>query len=121
MSPNSQNTGIPSAYLEQNNTISFDVIPNYSVTNGGKLFYKRVPSYFVASDTTKAPGFTANHHRILSIGASYKWCIVNKPEQTMLITRIEAELKQKKDEIKTWVRMRNPNKSRLTVRQENTR
>lgn len=118
LSPNPSNTGIPTGYIEQNNTIFFDTKPNYSATNGGKLFYKRVPSYFVISDTTKAPGFNPEHHRILSLGASVDWLTVNKPDQTMLITRIEAELRRAESEFDTWIRMRNPAKGRLTVRQD---
>ena len=119
LSPNPSNTGIPTAYLEQNNTIFFDKIPNYSKTNGGKLFYKRVPSYFAISDTTKAPGFSADHHRILSLGASVDWLRVNKPEQVTLISGIMEELKRAESEFETWVRMRNPAKGRMTVRQDN--
>lgn len=118
LSPNPSNAGIPTGYLEQNNTIFFNTKPNYSATNGGKLFYKRVPSYFAITDTTKAPGFNPEHHRILSLGASYDWIIVNKPDQQMLITRIEAELRRAENEFETWVRMRNPAKGRLTVRQD---
>ena len=118
LSPNPSNIGVPTAYLEQNNTVFFDKIPNYSKTGGGKLFYKRVPSYFAISDTTKAPGFNPEHHRILSLGSAYDWLLVNKPDQTMLITRIEAELRRAESEFETWVRMRNPAKGRMTVRQD---
>ena len=121
ISPNPSNTGVPTGYIEQNNTIFSDKKPNYSKTNGGKLFFKRVPSYFTISDTTKAPGFNPDHHRILSLGASYDWILVNKPDQGTLITRIEAELRRAEQEFKDWIRMKNPEKGRMTVRQDSCR
>lgn len=115
MSPNSLNVGIPSGYIERNNTIFFNTNPNYTKAAGGKLFYKRVPSYFTTSDTTKAPGFNAEHHQMLSFGASYDWLLVNKPENTTLITRIEAELAKAEMSFKSYAAMRNPLVNVLTA------
>lgn len=108
MSPNSTRIGVPSAYLEKNNTVFLDFTPNYSATAGGKLFYRLVPSYFVAGDTTKKPGFAEGYHRILSVGSSLDWLSVNKPDATMLIQYALSEYKTLDDGLKAYTRQRNP-------------
>lgn len=115
LSPNSNNTGIPTGFIERNNTIFFNTLPNYTKAGGGKLFYKRVPSYFTTSDTTKAPGFNAEHHQLLSLGASLDWLTVNNPDNGTLITRIEAELAKAERLFKSYALMRNPVENILTA------
>lgn len=121
MSPNASNTGVPTGYIERNNTIFFDTIPNYSKTSGGKLFYKRVPSYFVVADTTKQPGFSAEHHQMLSLGVSYDWHLAHNSGNATLITRIEAELNRTEKEFKVYASLRNPIKSKMSANVEDTR
>lgn len=45
--------------------------PASSVTNGLKFYFQRTPSYFVAADTTKAPGVPPLLHRGFVINAAY--------------------------------------------------
>lgn len=112
LSPNASNTGVPTGYIERNNTVFFDTIPNYDAT--GKVFFKRTPSYFTTSDTTKEPGFSAYHHEILPLGASLDWLLVNKAEAVTLITRVEVELARAESEFEDYIRMRAPIRSSLT-------
>lgn len=121
MSPNSTNTGTPNGYIEKNNVVYFDVIPDFSGTSYGKLFYRLVPSYFVAGDTTKAPGFVEQYHSILSIGASLDWLLVNKPEATQLIAQCRADLKEMNDELEAYVRQKNPTRAVMSGRVESSR
>lgn len=121
MSPNPSNVGVPTGYLEANNTVFFNTIPNYTKANGGKIFYKRVPSYFVVGDTTKQPGFNAEHHQMLSLGAAYDWIISHSPSNTILVTRIEAELNRAEKEFKTYCAMRNPVQAKLSTANESNR
>jgi len=116
MSPNSNNTGIPTGYIERNNTIFFDKLPNYSKLNGGKLFYKRVPSYFVVGDTTKEAGFPEEYHQMLSLGASFDYLLTHKSNDGALITRIEIELNKIEKQFLTYSQMRNPVKNRAIGR-----
>lgn len=64
------------------------------VSNSGiiRIEFQRIFDVFSTSDTTQEPGFDAPFHRYLSIGASYDWLLINKPKDTMLITRLEAML-----------------------------
>lgn len=121
MSPNSTSTGTPSNFLERNNTIYFDLIPDYSLSEGGKLFYKRVPSYFTTSSTTKEPGIPTHFHEMLAMAVSYDWLLVNKPNARSQITIVRDELKKFEDEFITYAQLRNPQKNRIIPRRENTR
>jgi len=47
--------------------------PNYAKTDGLTIFFKRSPSYFVSTDTTKVPGFATLFHELLPLWASYWW------------------------------------------------
>jgi hypothetical protein len=119
MSPNASNTGTPTGFIEKNSTVFFNVIPNYNAT--GKLFYRLVPSYFVAGDTTKKPGFVEGYHRLLSVGASHDWLCVNKPEQTTLITRAESKMKGLQEGLADYVRQKNPTRVVMRTRQQASR
>jgi hypothetical protein len=121
MSPNSDKTGIPTSFLERNNTIFFNVIPNFSLTEGGKLFYKRVPSYFVVGDTTKEPGIPTHFHEMLAIGVSYDWLLVNKSNARSQITIVRDELIKLEDEFRSYEQLRNPFRAMIKTKRENTR
>lgn len=104
--------GIPTGYIERNNTIFFNKIFNYNLVAGGKVFYKRCPSYFVVGDTTKTPGFQSDYHRLISMGASYDWLLINRPENA-IITRLEARIAELQKQFDAWVDMRSPIKARV--------
>lgn len=114
MSPNASNTGTPKGYIEKNNTVFFDITPNFGGTDIGKLFYRLVPSYFTSTDTDKAPGFVEDYNRILSVGASYDWLCVNKPEATLLVERCNAELSEMTSDLADYIRQKNPTQIRVT-------
>jgi hypothetical protein len=111
MSPNASQTGTPTGYIEKNNTIFFDVLPNYGAAEGGKMFYRLVPSYFVVGDTTKKPGFVDGYHRVLSLGGSLDWLLVNKAEAVELIESIKADLKETNADLETYIRQKNPTRA----------
>ena len=120
MSPNAK-PGVPNRYLERNNTIFLDPVPNYNLTEGAKLFYKRVPSYFATTDTTKSPGIPVEFHEMLAVGAAYDYLLVNKPNARVKISRIENELDVLEKRYITYNEMRNPTRGKLVVNQQNNR
>jgi hypothetical protein len=121
MSPNSDSTGTPTEYLERNNTIFLSPVPSSSLEEGGKIFYKRCPSYFATTDTTKEPGIPFQFHEMIAIGASYDWLLVNKSNAQTLITRVEAELMKWEREFRVYVELRNPIKKGFTPKLEDLR
>lgn len=115
LSPNASNTGVPTSYLERNNTVFFNCIPNYNAT--GKLFFNRVPSYFATTDTTKKPGFPAEYHQMLSLGASLDWLLVNKAEAAVLISRVETAYALLMKDFEAYARLRTPTRVVMRARQ----
>lgn len=65
-------TGIPTKYDKTANGIFLDAIPNYTITDGIKIYINREGSYFSSSDTTKKAGFAGIYHELLSLIPSFK-------------------------------------------------
>lgn len=64
--------GLPMYYDKiADNVIRLYPKPSASVTAGLKFYFQRTPSYFTASDTTKAPGVPPLLHRGFVINAAY--------------------------------------------------
>ena len=118
MSPNSADTGTPTAYLERGNTLFLYPQPNYSATSGCKIFFERQQSYFTSTDTTKKPGIPRPFQGLLPLYASYDWLLVNKPANGELITRIEAQIATREQSLKDLISARYPTRQRITVAQE---
>ena len=67
-----ETTGTPMYYDKiADNIIRLYPKPSTSVTAGLKFYFQRTPSYFTASDTTKAPGVSPLLHRGFVIAAAY--------------------------------------------------
>lgn len=67
-----QISGTPSQYDKiADNIIRLDVKPPATVSNGLRFTFQRTPSYFAATDTTKAPGVAPILHRGFVIAAAY--------------------------------------------------
>lgn len=65
-------SGTPTAYDKiADNIIRLDYLPPATVASGLKFFFQRTPSYFAATDTTKAPGVSPLLHRGFVIAAAY--------------------------------------------------
>lgn len=121
ISPNPSNTGIPSHFLEHGNTLYLYPEPNYSSTSGVKVYFERDPSYFASTDTTKEPGIPRPFHALLPMIASHEWLTQNKPENQMLITRLEAKIADAKKALKDLIGARTPTKNTMTLRGINFR
>ena len=64
--------GLPTHYDKiADNIIRLTPKPSTSVTAGLKFYFQRTPSYFVAADTTKAPGVAPLLHRSFVIASAY--------------------------------------------------
>lgn len=115
LSPNPSDSGVPTAFLEHDNTIFFDKKPNYNATAGGKIIFEREPSYFTSSDTTKQPGIPKPFHELLALYPSHDYLIVYKPDNQMLITRVENEITKQEKNLSDMVSKRNPTRGRITT------
>jgi hypothetical protein len=66
-------TGTPTQYDLTGNGIFLDLIPNYSKTNGLKIFIDREPTYFVVGDTTKIAGIDGLCQDYLWLKPAYEY------------------------------------------------
>lgn len=65
-------SGTPTRYDKiADNIIRLDTLPTATVSAGLKFYFQRTPSYFTASDTTKAPGVAPILHRGFIIASAY--------------------------------------------------
>lgn len=97
-------TGQPTKYDRTGNGIFFDVIPNYSQTNGIKILINREGSYFTVADTTKKPGIDGRLHEYLVVSPACKYAqrngLANKDElynRKVLLEKKISEVYSKKD------------------------
>lgn len=119
MSPNSGDTGTPIKWLKKGNTIFLFPKPSYSATSGGKIFFEREKSVFVAADTTKEAGIPIPFQELLALYASYDWLLVNKPDAVTLITRLEAQIARREKELGNAIDGRNPYRAKMTMKRVN--
>ncbi len=96
--------GTPTRYDKTANGIFLDAIPDYSQTNGLKIFINREGSYFTTSDTTKKPGFSGLFHEYLALEPSIRYCKRNKMFD--LSDRYERDLEKMESSIKKHYRDR---------------
>lgn len=66
--------GVPSSYFLLGNYLYFDKAPNYTTAAGIEIQFQRGASYFVYTDTTKAPGFATQFHRLISLHGALDFC-----------------------------------------------
>lgn len=109
-------SGTPTQWYVAANGIFLKNPPNYSQTDGIRMFFTRSPSYFADTDTTKEPGIPNGHHKYLAWKPAYWYWLPKDTQRAQAylneVLRIEASIK---DEYSQRVRAQ---KNRLTVRQE---
>ena len=90
--------GTPERYDKTANGILLDLIPDYSVTAGLKVFINREGSYFTTSDTTKKPGFAGLFHKYLALAPSYEYAVANglanKNDIRQEMLELESDIKK---------------------------
>lgn len=116
MSPYSSYTGVPIQYLKRGNTLFLWPMPNYTATNGAKIYFERNPAYFASTDTTKTAGFPRPFQALLPLYASYDWLITKKPDNQMLITRLETQIAKREKALEAWMRKTYPIRKTITTR-----
>jgi hypothetical protein len=115
-----ETNGVPEYYDIVGNSLYLYPAPDESLTcttSGLKLYASRdVVAFSTTFNTTTgavAPGFNSNFHRILSLGASYDWCLSKGLAKAQTL---RAELGQLENEIKEFYGSRHRNmKTRFGV------
>lgn len=93
---NQNASGVPTRYSKVANGIFLDVIPNYSFTNGLKVFMDRETTYYTTSDTTKKSGFAGIFDEYLALRPSAMYAtrkqLANGKDLWTLTTNMERSI-----------------------------
>lgn len=90
-------TGVPWEYTKVANSIFLFPAPNYSQAASLKVHFKRAPTYYTVSDTTKVQGFSDLQATYLSDYASWKYAASrNLPQSTVNRLRQEIQIWEEK-------------------------
>jgi hypothetical protein len=90
-----QKTNGDSLYYDKiGNSVILYPTPNYSQAASLKVYYQRIPSYFVTTDTTKAPGFIPLFHRLLSYWSAYDYALLNLPNRSAMLEKEATKMEQ---------------------------
>lgn len=102
-------SGTPTAYDKiADNIIRLDYLPPATVSAGLKFYFQRTPSYFAATDTTKAPGVSPLLHRGFVVASAYDGALtLGLPNLNALGVEMQ---KEEKKMIEYFARNRNRDK-----------
>lgn len=88
-------TGLPTRYFKRGESLFLDVIPDWDMTAGLIVYFKRGPSYFVYTDTTKEPGIPSLFHSYISLHADAEYGLDrNMAEAKNWYTRLQEKEKE---------------------------
>lgn len=106
------------AYDKIANSILLYPTPTVSITAGLKVYFKRGPSYFTSSDTSKQPGFNALYHDLIVL-----WPVYEKLLDDDLSTAqgVFAEIQMKEAALVNDYARRSKEPLRMTARVESSR
>lgn len=97
-------TGTPTRYDKTANGIFLDLIPNFSSSDGLKVFINRESTYFTVSDTTKKPGIAGLFHDYYVLKPSYKYA---RAKGLQNVERLERDVLKMEKDIKDYYSGRN--------------
>lgn len=92
-------SGTPTVFQYKENAFFLYPTPNYNSTGGLKVEYKRNPTYFLTTDTTKVPGIPYTHHSFISKFISYKFASKKSMD---IAERVFRDLEKLRQDIKTY-------------------
>lgn len=77
-------SGVPMYYQMVGQTVRLFPAANYTQAASFKVSFDRGSVAFVYTDTTATPGFAAEYHDILPIGAAIEWLKIKEPNSATL-------------------------------------
>lgn len=114
ISPNPSVSGIPTHFAEVGSFTYLYPEPNYSATNGLKLFFEREQTYFTVTGTSGAdttePGIPKPFHDLLAHYAASDYVMVNRPDDVRTLNLLENRISDMKQNLFDLISLRNPTK-----------
>ncbi len=83
----------PQYYYKRGNKFGFTTVPkstNMTLTNGIKVYFKRLGTLFTVSDTTLEPGIVASSHIVVAQKAALPYCKTYKKDR---VQQLMADIK----------------------------
>jgi hypothetical protein len=102
--------GIPNWYDKTGGSLLLYPTPNYNATAGLTVHYRRPPSYFTYTDTTKLVGVPAIFHRYLSLEASLDYAV---SKQLTFKNDLATRLKEMEAQIDEWYSKRSKDEQKI--------
>lgn len=114
ISPNSDNSGTPTHFLELDARFYLYPEPNYSVSAGIEIAFGREQRYFTSSDAAIEPGIPKPFHELLALYAALDYVSVQRPSDTNTLQIITNKINKIEKDLKTFIDLRNPSKAIMT-------
>jgi len=102
--------GLPVYYRESGNKLELYPSPatgSVTMTDGLKIYHQLTQAEFTNASASVAPGFPANFHRILSLGAQYDYAISKLSSNTALITKLKEQIDEMRASVREYYTSRN--------------
>lgn len=112
-------SGVPTMYDKTGNAITLDITPNYSYTNGLRVYINREGSYRTYSDTTQMYGVPANLHAWYYLKPAFEYISINGTTDAYNKILRKVQVMEKKIEETFSKRQRDFRGGLRTVRQNN--
>ena len=110
--------GTPVYYMVEGKEIILFPAPNYTSSNGLRIYHQRGKVAFTSASTSISPGFAEPFHRLLPLGASYDYCVAN--ELYSRLAYLDKEIKELEIGLINFYSGRDQDqKVKITLRQEN--
>lgn len=112
MSSFTSSSGFPNYYDPIGAYLYLDPAPLTGIvtlTAGLRVWVAREIDAFTAADTTQEPGFAEPYHRILSLGGSYDYLLING--STEKVDRVKTEYETMREALRTFYAERNRDSS----------
>lgn len=101
-----EETGEPSKYYKMGGAVFPVPIPDYGATDGVELEFQRGANYFESTDTSASPGFNAQFHQFLSVGAAMRYAVANSMDKKA--NTLSAMKEQIREAMRTHYQLRSP-------------
>ena len=97
-----ESSGIPVYYDWNGSVMTLFPASSYASTDGAKIWFKREPSYFASTDTTKEASFGSPFQKILWLGPAYDYSLTSKPND-----RLRQEVEAERERLREYYSRRN--------------
>lgn len=115
-----EETGDPLKYYKMGGAVFPVPVPDYGAEDGVELEFQRGANYFESSDTSAAPGFNAQFHQFLSIGAALRYAVANGMKSKA--GDLSAMKEQVREAMRTHYQLRSPDlKPKIKLARGDTR